>query len=77
MGMHTHLWQLADVETRLQDAVHQLRQQQNLVGELDCPLHRRSLALLLANGVRAYCWLEDQHNGLLERIGEDYPLPRP
>ena len=32
--MHTHLWQLADVETRLQDAVHQLRQQQNLVGEL-------------------------------------------
>jgi hypothetical protein len=76
MSMQTHLWQLADVETRLQDAVQQLRQQQSLVSELDCPQSRRSIALLLANGLRVYCWLEDQHNGLLERIGEDHPLPR-
>jgi hypothetical protein len=76
MGMQTHLWQLADVETRLRDAVRQLRQQQKLVVDLDCLQDRRSLALLLANGLRAYCWLEDQQNGLLERIGEDHPLPR-
>ncbi len=75
-GMQTHLWQLADIESRLQDAVVQLRQQQNLVGSLDCPHSRRALVMLLASGLRIYCWLEDQHNGLLERIGEEQPLPR-
>jgi hypothetical protein len=74
--MQTHLWQLADVETRLEDAVYQLRQQQSLVPNFDCAQSRQALALLLTNGLRVYCWLEDQHNGLLERIGEDHPLPR-
>jgi len=32
--------------------------------------------MLLANGLRIYCWLEDQHNGLLEQIGEDRLLPK-
>jgi hypothetical protein len=74
--MQAHFWQLADVEARLNDAIAQLRQQHGLVGDIDCPQQHRSIALLLANGLRAYAWLEDQHTGLLERIGEEYPLPR-
>jgi hypothetical protein len=74
--MQTHLAQLADVETRLQEAIRELRQQQSLMPDLDCPYRRAALVMLLARGLRTYCWLEDQHNGLLERIGEDNPLPR-
>jgi hypothetical protein len=74
--MQTHLAQLADVEARLQEAIRELRQQQSLVPDLDCAHHRAALVMLLASGLRIYCWLEDQHHGLLERIGEDHPLPR-
>jgi len=74
--MHSHLAQLADVQTRLDEAIQQLRQQQRLVANLDCPHKRAVLVMLLTNGLRVYCWLEDQHNGLLELIGEERPLPR-
>ena len=74
--MQTHLWQLADVEARLKDAVRQLRRQHALVPELDGLQQRKALVMLLAHGVRAYCWLEDQHTALLERMGEERPLPR-
>jgi len=74
--MQSHLAQLADVKTRLRDAVRELRMQQSLLPNIDYAESRAMLTMLLANGLRVYCWLEDQHNGLLERIGEDYPLPR-
>lgn len=74
--MQSHFGQLADVKARLQDAVGELRRQQSLVPTIDCPQSRDALTMLLANGLRVYCWLEDQHNGLLERIGEDRPLAR-
>jgi len=74
--MQTHLAQLADIEHRLAEAVRQLRQQQHLAPHLDCPQAREALLMLLTNGLRAYCWLCDQHNGILERIGEERPLPR-
>ncbi len=74
--MQTHLAQLADVEARLQQAIRDLRQQQGLVPELAGLHNHQALALLLANGLRAYGWLSDQHNGLLERIAEELPLPR-
>jgi len=74
--MQSHFAQLVDVEARLCDAVRELRVQQSLVPAVDSLQSHAALTMLLANGLRVYCWLEDQHNGLLERIGEEYPLPR-
>ena len=74
--MQSHFAQLADVKARLNDAVHELRAQQSLAPDIDCARSRAAFTMLLANGLRIYCWLADQHNSLLERIGEDYPLPR-
>jgi len=74
--MQSHFAQLADVKARLQDAIRELRLQQSMLPDIDCPQSHSALRMLLANGLRAFCWLEDQHNGLLERIGEEFPLPR-
>jgi hypothetical protein len=71
--MQTHLTQLADVETRLQLAVGELRTQQSLLSGLDCPQCHALLAMLLANGLHAYDWLEDQHFGLMRRLAEELP----
>jgi hypothetical protein len=71
--MQTPLAQLADVETRLQHAVGELRIQQSLLSDLDFPECRRLLAMLLGNGLRAYDWLEDQHFGLMRRLAEEPP----
>ena len=71
--MQTHLTQLADVETRLQHAVGELRTQQSLLSSLDCPQWRGPLAMLLANGLRAYGWLEDQQSSLMRRLAEELP----
>jgi hypothetical protein len=71
--MQTHLTELADVETRLQHAVGELRIQQGLLPSLDCPQWRAPLAMLLANGLRAYGWLEDQQFGLVRRLAEEQP----
>jgi len=32
--------------------------------------------MLLSNGLRVFCWLEDQRDGLKKQIGEFLPLPR-
>jgi hypothetical protein len=74
--MNSQLAQLADVQSRLDEAILQLRLQQRLVAALDCPHNRATLVMLLTNGLRVFCWLEDQYNGLLELIGEERPLPR-
>jgi len=74
--MQTYMFQLADVRKRLDDAIYHLREQQSLVLDIDCPRYHATLLMLLSNGLRVFCWLEDQHNGLLERIGEYLPLQR-
>lgn len=72
--MQTYIVQLTDVQMRLEDAIHHLREQQNLVLDIDCQQNHAALVMLLSNGLRIFCWLEDQNNGLLERIGEYLPL---
>jgi hypothetical protein len=74
--MQEYQSELADVDTRLDDAVVHLREQQRLAPGIDCPQSRPALLMLLSNGLRVFCWLEDQRNGLLERIGEFLPLKR-
>ena len=56
--------QLADIKERLEDAIQHLRAQQSLIPEIDCPRSRQALLMLLSNGLRVYCWLEDQRRRL-------------
>ena len=74
--MQALLSQLADVQKRLDDAVCHLREQRRLFTDIDCPQTRRALLMLLSNGLRIFCWLEDQRDGHLEQVGEYLPLPR-
>jgi hypothetical protein len=60
--MQTRMSQLADVQKRLDDAIDQLREQQNLVPDIDCPRSHAALLMLLSNGLRVFCWLENQRN---------------
>jgi len=74
--MEAHLAHLADVQNRLDEAVHHLRRQRSLFSDIDCPQTREALLMLLSNGLRVFCWLEDQRDGLKKQIGEFLPLPR-
>jgi hypothetical protein len=56
--------QLADIKERLEDAIQHLRAQQSLIPKIDCPRSRQALLMLLSNGLRVYCWLEDQRRRL-------------
>jgi hypothetical protein len=64
------LSRLTDVQARLDEAVEHLREQQNLVSGADSPRTHALLIKLLSNGLRLYCWLEDQRDGLIEQLGE-------
>jgi hypothetical protein len=74
--MQTYVSRLADINKRLEDAIHNLREQQALMPDIDCPRCHQALLMLLSNGLRMYCWLGAQHRGLRERIGEYLPLQR-
>jgi hypothetical protein len=74
--MNSHLSQLADIEDRIEDARHQLHEQQSLIAKIDNPQNHTTLIILLSNGLRVYCWLEDQKNALMRRVREYLPLPR-
>ena len=74
--MHSHLSQLADIQERIEDARDQLREQQSLIAEIDSPQNHTTLIILLSNGLRIFCWLEDQKNALMKRVREYLPLPR-
>jgi hypothetical protein len=74
--MEAHLSHLADVQNRLDEAVRHLQRQRNLFPDIDRTQTRGALLMLLSNGLRVFCWLEDQRNGLIEQIGEYLPLPR-
>jgi len=74
--MQTYVSRLADINKRIEDAIHHLREQQALMPYIDCPRCHQALLMLLSNGLRVYCWLETQHRGLKERIGEYLPLQR-
>jgi hypothetical protein len=56
--------QLADVNERLGEAIQNLRAQENLVNEIDCPRWRQPLLMLLSNGLRVYYWLVSQQRKL-------------
>ena len=62
--MQAYISQWADINKRLHDAINQLREQQRLVLDIDCPRSRQALLMLLSNGLRVYCWLEDQRRRL-------------
>jgi len=67
---------LADLERRLAAAMRDLREQQTIVGKIEfTPLHE-PLRKLLSNGLRMFCWLEDQQNAVKERIAEFLPRKR-
>jgi hypothetical protein len=74
--MQKYVARLADINERLQEATNHLREQQRLVADIDCPRNHEALLMLLSNGLRVFCWLEDQRNGLSERIGEYMPMCR-
>ena len=71
--MEAYIDQLTDVEKRLSEAVADLREQQDLVEEVDCPQSHHALLMLLSNGLRLYYWLEDQARRLREKIREAPP----
>jgi hypothetical protein len=68
--MHRHMAHLAEIRKRLSEVVLDLREQQSLMAELDCPQIHKALLKLLSNGLRVYYWLKDQDRRLLENIRE-------
>jgi hypothetical protein len=62
--MQTYNSQLRDINERIEDAIQNLRVQQTLVPDTDCPRLHRVLLTLLSNGLRVYCWLVRQRRGL-------------
>lgn len=74
--MHSNPSQLADVQNRLEDARNQLHEQQSLISEIDNAQNHTTLIMLLSNGLRIFCWLEDQRNALMRRVREYLPRPR-
>jgi hypothetical protein len=48
--------------------------QESLVHDIDCPRSHQALLMLLSNGLRVYCRLQDQRRTLHEKIAEYYPL---
>jgi hypothetical protein len=74
--MDAYVDQLTDVQKRLSEAVDNLREQQDLVEEVDCPQSHHALLMLLSNGLRLYYWLEDQDRRLREKIGLAPPRNR-
>lgn len=65
--MQTYIAQLVDINKRLDDAIDHLREQQSLVPDIDCPRSHAALLMLLSNGLRVFCWLEGQRNGLRKK----------
>jgi hypothetical protein len=64
VAMQAYISQLADINKRLHDAINQLREQQRLVSDIDCPRRHQALLMLLSNGLRVYCWMQDQRRKL-------------
>jgi hypothetical protein len=62
--MQTYNSQLRDINERIEDAIQNLRVQQTLVPDTDCPRLHQVLLILLSNGLRVYCWLVHQRRGL-------------
>jgi len=54
---------LSDFHERLRSAKEELRQQQMLTPEIDCPMIRESIIKLLSSGLRTFCWLEKEARG--------------
>jgi hypothetical protein len=76
MVIQMNVPRLADISERLKDATSHLREQQSLVPDIDCPRNRATLLSLLSNGLRMFCWLENQRNGVAAQIDEDISAPR-
>jgi hypothetical protein len=62
--MRAYNSRLADIKERLEEAIHHLRAQQSLVSDIDCPRCHQALLMLLSNGLRVYCWLDQQRRRL-------------
>lgn len=74
--MQSYIRELEQIQSGIQEAVLQLREQQALIYEIDHPSNHQALVCLLSNGLRMYCWLEDRQRGLAEKIGEFQPMRR-
>jgi hypothetical protein len=74
--MRAYISQLNDIHKRLAEVVLHLREQQSLMADIDCPRSHQALLMLLSNGLRIYCRLKNQQQGLLEKVAEQLPLRR-
>ncbi len=64
VAMQAYISQLADINKRLHDAINHLREQQRLVSDIDGPRRHQALLMLLSNGLRVYCWMQNQRRKL-------------
>jgi hypothetical protein len=71
--MRAHISQFNDIHKRLAEVFSHLRDQQSLMADIDCPRGHQALLMLHSNGLRIYCWLNNQHRGFLENVGERLP----
>ncbi len=70
--MLDNLRQLADMDDRLTDAVHQLREQHSLITEVNCKrANYQSFLALLSNALRQFGWLEKQRKELVKKLAPE------
>ncbi len=62
--MHAYNSLLVDIKKRLEDAIQQLRVQQNILANIRSPRSHQALLMLLSNGLRVYYWLQNQRRRL-------------
>jgi hypothetical protein len=65
--------ELRDIDQSVNDAITELREQQELVARVDYPQNHYAMLALLSNGLRQFRWLERQRKNLLEWLS---PLQR-
>lgn len=72
--MQSYIFELVEIQKGLDHAVIHLREQQNLVADLDSAGHRPALLRLLSSGLRMYCLLEDRQRAIAEEIAGFRPI---
>jgi hypothetical protein len=74
--MQTLFHDLSMAQCSLDDALAQLRDQQELVSLAKNARSHAALVVLLSNGLRQFYRIEEHRNGVLEALGEFLPMPR-
>lgn len=66
--MERDLLRLYEIEGRLNEAVAQLREQQDIVSHLEPTIDNATLLRLHSTGLKSFCWLEKERELFGERI---------